>query len=167
MQRILLFTGISIGSLMPVMAPAQGIEAVADKVPVVVRQPSKTITPDTYTGRQLVVGSGGGFTGFSTAFYLLDNGQLFGRRSPDTTFTFIGQQTAANTKRAFRTAECRCRIKKTEFNNPGNTYRFVRWRRGNEIHKVTWGGTGVNVPAKYPKFYDAFMAMIPASSRPK
>ncbi len=145
-------------------AQAQGIQAAGDKMPVV-RKTAAASTPTTYTGRQIMVGSGGGVTGFSTTYYLLDNGKLFGRRSRDTVFTFIGQQTAANTKGAFSVAEEKCKIKTAKFNNPGNIYKFIRWRKGKTGNKVAWGAVDKTVPANYPKFYDSFMAMIPPTSR--
>lgn len=149
------------------LGQAQGIRAVNDTVLKPVRKPVQPILPITYKGRQIMVGSGGGFTGFTTTYYLLDNGKLFGRRSRDTTFTFIRKQTTAQTKRMFSTVEGTCKIKKTAFDHPGNLYKFVQWRKGNQSYKVTWGASGKKVAATYPKFYDSFMAMIPASFRLK
>lgn len=109
-----------------------------------------------------MVGSGGGFTGFSTTYCLLDNGRLFSRSSRDTAYRFLGQQTTANTKRAFAMVETTGRIRKVRFDNPGNTYKFVEWQRGKQHYRVTWGAVGVTVPAAYPPFYNWFMTMIPA-----
>lgn len=147
-----------------VLAQSQTIQAAGDKIP---RQSARAGTPATYTGRQIAVGSGGGFTGYSTAYYLLDNGRLYGKHSRDTTFTFLGQQTTANTKRIFLAAENKCRIKTTKFDNPGNVYKFVRWKKAKQEFIVTWGGVGETVPANYPKFYDSFMSIIPAASKLK
>ncbi|WP_338873155.1 FAD-binding oxidoreductase [Spirosoma sp. SC4-14] len=139
----------------------------ATAAPVVIKKTAKAITPATYTGKQVVVGNGGGFTGASTSYYLLENGQLFGRRSHDTTFTFLAKQTTTNTKRIFSKVENSCKIKKTRFDHPGNVYTFVQWRKGKTSYKVTWGATGKKAPSNYPKFYNSFMAMIPASLRLK
>ncbi|QJW92200.1 hypothetical protein HNV11_03055 [Spirosoma taeanense] len=114
-----------------------------------------------------MVGSGGGATGFSTTYFLLDDGRLFGKRSRDTVFTSIGRQKATDTKRLFMTAETRCRIKTTRFDNPGNLYKFVQWQKGKQAYKVTWGDPGKSVPTSYPAFYNSFMALIPASARLK
>ncbi len=144
----------------------QGIRTAGNKVPVV-QQTAIAGTPITYTGRQVIVGSGGGFTGFSTTYYLLDNGQLFGRRNRDTTFTFLGKQTTANTKRVFSIAEGKCKIKTAKFDHPGNRYTFIQWRKGKQENKITWGASGTAVPANYKQFYDSFMAMIPSMSKLK
>ena len=130
-------------------------------------KPTKGITPDTYSGRQILVGSGGGFTGFTTTYYLLENGQLFRRRSRDSTFTFVARQSTAQTKRLFSTVENTCKIKKTKFDHPGNRYTFVQWRKGKQNYRVFWGMPGYTVPTTYPKFVDSFMAMIPTAVKQK
>lgn len=145
---------------------AQGIHDAASNV-ATVRKTVPVSTPATYQGRQIMVGNGGGFTGFTTTYYLLQNGKLFGRRSRDTTFTFIRQRSTATTKRMFSRVENTCKIKKTKFNNPGNRYKFVRWRKGKLEYAVTWGDVGKTVPASYSTFYDSFMSMIPTASRLK
>ncbi len=163
MKRLFLtLLPLLIALLLPVLG--QGIRAVSENKPTV-RKTASAITPATYTGRQIMVGSGGGVTGFSTTYYLFENGKLFGRRSRDTTFTFIRQQTVANTKRIFSVAEKTCKIRTTRFNHPGNVYKFVQWRKGKSVNKVTWGASDKKVSANYPKFYTSFMSMIPPASR--
>ena len=110
-----------------------------------------------------MLGSGGGVTGFATTYYLLANGKLFSRSSRDTVFTFIGRQTRANTKRVFEMAEQDCAIKTTNFNHPGNTYKFAQWKKGEESYRVTWGDISETVPASYPRLYTSFMTMLPIS----
>ena len=114
-----------------------------------------------------MLGNGGGITGASTAYYLLDNGRLFTRSSRDTVFTFIGKQTGADTKQAFETAEEDCQIKTTVFNHPGNTYKFAQWTEGAQRYKVTWGDVDKTVPPSYPQLYNSFMAMVTASEKQK
>jgi hypothetical protein len=124
---------------------------------------SRNATPANYKGSQLMLGSGGGITGFSTTYYLLANGKIFSRSSRDTVFTFIGRQTRANTKQVFKTAEQDCAIKTTNFDHPGNTYKFAQWKKGEESYKVTWGDIGETVPASYPRLYTSFMTMLPVA----
>ncbi|MFD2932720.1 FAD-binding oxidoreductase [Spirosoma flavum] len=164
MKRLFLLTLSLCFTLTTLVVQGQSIRAVNRKTPEV----SKTATgstPTTYTGHQVMVGSGGGMTGLSTTYYLLDDGKLFVRRSRDTAFTFIGQQTIANTKRVFTVAQEKCKIETAKFDKPGNIYTFIGWRKGKRKNEVTWGATDKTVPAIYPKFYDSFMAMIPAASR--
>ncbi|MEZ0539965.1 FAD-binding oxidoreductase [Fibrella arboris] len=140
-----------------------------DKTPAMVMRTRKKLAsreiPDTYTGRILSVGSGGGIVGRETSYSLLDDGRLFGRKAGQTSYTFIGKQTASNTKKVFWSAEDRCAIRKTTYSKPGNVYRFVSWRKGSEQHKVTWAPGDKKLPANYEQVYTGFMGMIPPASR--
>ncbi|MFD2572846.1 FAD-binding oxidoreductase [Spirosoma soli] len=171
MQRLFLSFLITMVALgLTSIGQAQTANPAAESRPITVRKSASGSTPATYKGRQILVGSGGGFTGAYTTYYLLDNGQLFGRRGRDTTFTFIGEQTSVNTKRVFTALEQACKIKTTRFDKPGNLYKFVEWRKGKQSYKVTWSASqaeasGVTVPVNYPAFYNSFMKMIPAAVR--
>ena len=146
---------------------AQPPKAAADTVPASVKKTTNVPTnlPDAYTGRQIRVGSGGGFTGFVTTYCLLDNGRLYSRQSSDTTYHFLGKQPTASTKRMFAAVETKCRIKNTRFNKPGNMYKFVQWKKGKHEYRVTWGAADGTVPAVYARFYNSFMKMIPTTAR--
>lgn len=148
-------------------ADAQSRQVISKDVPVIMTKTAHAPTPASYTGRQLLVGNGGGFTGFSTMYYLLDNGQLFSRRSQDTIYRVLGKLTPTDTKRAFATVETTGRIKKVSFNKPGNTYRFVGWKKGKQQYTVTWGAPSATVPTTYSTFYDSFMNIILAATQPK
>ncbi|GAB3641757.1 FAD-binding oxidoreductase [Spirosoma arcticum] len=163
MPRFVLPCLLAMSCVLP--ADAQSPQAITKDVPVVMTKTAYAPTPASYTGRQLMVGNGGGFTGFSTMYYLLDNGQLFSRRSQDTVYRALGKLTAADTKRAFATVETTGRIKKLRFNKPGNTYKFVGWKWGKQQYTVTWGAPGATVPATYSTFYDSFMSIIPTATR--
>ncbi len=116
--------------------------------------------PDLYRGRVLAVGSGGGVRGGESAYYLLDDGRLFSRKPGEKGYTFIGTQTAANTKKVFWSVEDRCAIRKTTYNKPGNTYRFVQWKKGTEKYRVTWATGDKDVPGNFEQVYKGFMGML-------
>ena len=121
--------------------------------------------PDLYRGRVLAVGSGGGIRGVETAYFLLDDGRLFSRKTGEKGYTFMGTQTAANTKKVFWSVEDRCAIKKTTYNKPGNIYRFIQWKKGTEEHRVAWATGDKDVPGNYEQVYKGFMGMLPAPAR--
>ncbi|WP_229311015.1 FAD-binding oxidoreductase [Larkinella soli] len=127
--------------------------------------PVGKVRPDLYRERQIVVGSGGGVTGASGAYYLLENGALYGRSDADKEFTFLGMQSKAATRKLFRTLEQECRIRSLKFDHSGNQYRFVRWKKGRQEYTVTWGDPQNPVPAAFSRFYSAFMALVPAAKR--
>ncbi|RAJ92168.1 hypothetical protein LX87_05135 [Larkinella arboricola] len=121
--------------------------------------------PLTYKKRQILVGKGGGFTGASTVYYLLENGYLYRKTGTDSLFTPLGKQPAATTRRLFKELENNCRIKTTPFDHPGNTYQFVGWKKNEREYRVTWGASGQTVPPAFRTFYNSFMKLVPASGR--
>ena len=120
-------------------------------------------TPAYYKGRQLIIGSGGGITGSRTTYYLLENRRLFAQNGRDTAFTFLNRQPKAITRQLFQLIEDSCAIKTTNFDHPGNIYKFAQWKKGEESYKVTWGDSGETVPAGYPRLYSLFMTIIPVA----
>ncbi|WP_375446813.1 FAD-binding oxidoreductase [uncultured Fibrella sp.] len=140
-----------------------------DKTPAMVMRARKTVAsreiPDTYKGRVLTIGSGGGVVGKEKMYLLLDDGRLFSRQSGQKSYTFIGKQTADNTKKVFWSVEDRCAIRKTTYNKPGNIYRFVSWKKGVELHKVAWAPGDKKLPANYEQVYTGFLGMIPPVNR--
>lgn len=121
--------------------------------------------PDTYKKRQVAVGSGGGFTGMTTTYYLLNNGKLFRKSNRDTTYTALGRIKATQREQLFDAVLDTCHIKTTPYDQPGNLSRFVVFQNGDETHRATWATGDTAVPASYPKFYQSFMSMLPASDQ--
>ncbi|GAB3903932.1 hypothetical protein GCM10028803_33150 [Larkinella knui] len=126
---------------------------------------SRSTYPLTYQNRQISVGKGGGFTGASTAYYLLENGNLYAKSTADSLFTHLGKKSAAVTRRLFNELEKTCQIKTTRFDQPGNVYQYVSWKKNQQEFKVTWGNQRQPPPARFVKFYKSFMAQIPATKR--
>ena len=153
----------------PAASPVSKEPPITDKTPALVMRTRKTAAPrevpETYKGRVLTVGSGSGIAGKEKVYALLDDGRLFSRRAGQTSYTFIGKQTAANTKKVFWSVEDRCAIRKTTYNKPGNSYRFVNWKKGPEQHKVAWVPGDKNLPPNYEQVYTGFIGMIPPSNR--
>ncbi len=149
---------------LPLFEQAPGLTATGN-LPRLSAQQQPGQSPTTYAGRQIRVGSGGGFTGTSTTYYLLDNGLLFSQHSRDTTYTPLGKLTTAHTKRLFRAVETTCHIRTARFSKPGNLYHFLGWQQGRETHKVTWGATDTTVLADYTKTYALFMNLLPTAAR--
>ncbi|GAB3920095.1 FAD-binding oxidoreductase [Larkinella terrae] len=119
--------------------------------------------PLTYKNRQIVVGKGGGFTGATTSYYLLENGSLYRKSDADSVFTPLGKKSLTATRRLFKELETGCRIKTTRFSKPGNLYQFVSWKKNQQEFTVSWGDPRQPPPPRFVKFYKSFMALIPTS----
>ena len=121
--------------------------------------------PLTYKNRQIVVGQGGGITGASTVYYWLENGSLSVKSDHDSLYTRLGRKPAALTRRFFNELEKTCRIKTTRFNQPGNRYQFVCWKKNQQEFTVSWGDPRQPPPARFVTFYRSFIAQIPKPRR--
>ncbi|MGA0555277.1 FAD-binding oxidoreductase [Larkinella sp. VNQ87] len=121
--------------------------------------------PVSYPNRQIQVGEGGGFTGSTRTYCLLENGLLFVKSDTDSLYKPLDQKPATTTRRLFRQLEKTCRIQTTRFNHPGNLYQFVRWQKGKTEYTVTWGDRTQPAPACFVQFYKTFMAQIPPNKR--
>ncbi len=111
------------------------------------------------------MGSGGGFTGMTTTYYLLDTGKLFSKTNRDTTYKALGKLKATRRKQLFSAVLDTCQIKTTDYSQPGNVSRFVLFRQGDKPHRVTWVAGDTAVPASYPRFYQSFMDVLPTPAQ--
>lgn len=121
-------------------------------------QPSK-FTPATYSKRMIMVGSGGGFTGFVTTYTFLDNGQLFMQTSTDKDPKEMTRQKKKQAKEMFRMMDA-MDIQNSEFQHPGNMYTFVQLQEGKEAFRIIWGDDGYQAPEPAQALYDSMMVMI-------
>ena len=121
--------------------------------------------PDAYKKQQIAVGSGGGFTGLTTTYYLLDNGRLFRKTNRDSVYTPLGKLKTTRRKQLLSAVLDTCKIETTTYNEPGNVSRFVLFQNGDETYRVTWAAGDSAVPASYPKLFQSFMATLPTSDQ--
>jgi hypothetical protein len=121
-------------------------------------------TPETYTGRQLIFGNGGGFTGATAAYILLDNGQLFsvhpGTRTHTETYTALKKVPRTITRQLFAKADD-LQLDKAEFSYPGNIYYFIGLKTNNATHRITWGHPGHQAPTEAENLYHQLQASLP------
>jgi hypothetical protein len=110
-------------------------------------------TPDDYPKMQIRFGSGGGFTGMVTEYALFENGRLF-KKEGKVTAAFTEQKKPASklVKTAFATLE-NVRPFLTDFNHPGNLYRFIEIRSEGKVQRITWGDEHAPVDDRVRVFY--------------
>lgn len=103
------------------------------------------MNPDNYKKRQIIFGSGGGFTNLVNEYRLLENKKLYHKKSNDTTFTELGKQNADTTKLLFSKAVTLFEDT-TTLHQPGNVYYFIKFRNGNKTQEMVWGSSKENTP---------------------
>lgn len=113
----------------------------------------------------LTFGGGGGFTGVSTTYYLLEDGTLFRNGLTDTTFYLEGKLPADVVQQQFVNYH-QLGIDKLNFDEPGNKYFYLEMRNKNERHKVQWGGQ--NLEDNGPKLlYSLLMKIVKQNNSKK
>lgn len=109
--------------------------------------------------KQLIFGSGGGFTGKVTQYILLENGQVFTSDGPDSEnkeLKIIDKKTAL---KLFDEAE-KLHLEDRDFNHPGNMYYFLEFKRDATPEKVTWGIPSESTPQDLLDFYQRLQTAI-------
>ena len=98
---------------------------------------TKNISPDTFEGRQIRFGSGGGYTGAVTQWALLDNGRLWGvSGKPTAVLQSVGKVPKKAMNSVFAAIDS-VDISKP-INVPGNMYRFLEIYDGDGVTKMVW-----------------------------
>lgn len=113
---------------------------------------SQQHTTEQLPDKQLVFGSGGGFSGANDAYVLLENGQVFHFNPLTETYTSlknIQKKEAINFFKILKTLE----LSQTDFNHPGNLYYFLEEVNGAEKHRVTWGSNDNEVDQEISTLY--------------
>jgi hypothetical protein len=121
-------------------------------------------TPETYTGRQLSFGNGGGFNGAASSYVLLDNGLLFSvtfdKQTHKDTYTSLKKLSPAITRQLFSKAE-ELHLSQAAFSHPGNLYYFIDLKANSASHRITWGDPRHQVPNEAETLYHQLMAGLP------
>ena len=119
---------------------------------------AQKFTPADYPDKQLRFGSGGGFTGETKAFVLLDNGQLFSHDIKEDSFTRLNKVGRKVCKSLFAEADSLGLVSKA-YDHPGNMYYFVEIAAEEGKNRITWGGDGPALEGAYPALYKTLMKL--------
>jgi len=101
---------------------------------------------------QLVFGSGGGITGASDTYVLLENGQLFHTNSLTKEVRELKSISKKEAQLCFVKLE-ELSLSEMDFNHPGNLYYFLEEVKNDTKHKVVWGSNDTKVSDDCLNFY--------------
>jgi hypothetical protein len=116
-------------------------------------------TPATFPGKQLIFGSGGGFTGEVIEYTLLENGQLFLNNTLTKEIKQLQRLSWKKRKWAFAEAE-KLSLENISFNHPGNLYYYIQVKQGESNHRVTWGNPTEAAPPALEDFYKQLLSKV-------
>lgn len=112
----------------------------------------QSFTPSTFDDAIISFGSGGGFTGKVKSYQLLSNGQFFKSAGTDSNpdeIVSVKERVCAQMFDNFMSLG----LMDIQLDDPGNLYKFIRYKKGDENHHIQWGGKNEPVPQKLKDFF--------------
>ena len=117
----------------------------------------KKHTFDALPPNLLQFGTGGGVTGATTTFTLLENGQLFKTTSLDKKTVALEAIDEKEAKLFFGKAKELFLVSEA-IKQPGNLYYFIRWVEGEGTKTLTWGSLDFEVPEDINQMHNELLA---------
>ena len=119
---------------------------------------SKPINLNTYDQEVITIGSGGGFTGVSTTYYITPTGEVFRNGLSDTSYISVGKLDAKVVDQQFKSYN-KMGLDKVSHNDPGNRYYFLSVGKKGKTTPIQWGG-GEELNQVLPVFHRNIMELI-------
>lgn len=114
--------------------------------------------PDSYSRKQLIFGTGGGFTGAIEQYVLLENGYLYTHNVLSEEYQEIGKISKKACRKFFQQADT-LDIASRSFSNPGNKYFYLEVKDSAHQNRITWGDNKIPIDEGYSKLYRSLMDM--------
>lgn len=107
---------------------------------------------------QLQMGSGGGVTGQTITYILLENGKIYKQNSLKPDSLVLNRTLFASTAKKYLAEAKKLALTKRKFDEPGNMSFFVRYATTSKSEEaVVWGANGKTPPKEVKAFYEKFM----------
>jgi hypothetical protein len=116
------------------------------------------LNPESYTGKQIIFGNGGGFAGAYREFVLQETGDLYMKEDINQDYVWVKRLDKNQTDQAFQNYTV-LGIDKMKINKPGNMYYFVGMKIQGNDQKLVWGDE-VKVERNLQLFYRILMHNI-------
>jgi hypothetical protein len=116
-------------------------------------------TPQDTSEHHIRFGSGGGFTGATTTYILMDNGQLFRHESlTDSTSTLPSVK--RKTYKAIFNDLSQIDTNLLGAQHPGNRYYFLEWVQAGQQTRTIWGAADYEPAQEVKSIYERLMALV-------
>lgn len=115
-------------------------------------------TPETYSDQMMTFGNMGGFAGTVNSYTVLENGQFFKRKPRSESLVAIADLKKREAKQIFANFKT-LGIADMEIDDPGNLTYFIEYKNGDEMKKLKWGGSNVEVPKNLHLFFTNMMLL--------
>ena len=121
--------------------------------------------PDDYQKRMVHFGGGGGFTGQSNEFCLLENGSLFNINKAKKEHTYKMKLKKKQSQEIFKKID-QLALLNLDYNEPGNMYKFIKIEEdGQEPTKLVWGNPSMPVDPSLDSLYAELISLTQTSEK--
>jgi hypothetical protein len=121
---------------------------------------SKKVAVDPLTQVGVIWGSGGGFTGKTTTFKLLETGEIYKTEGTQGATLMPMKPIKAKVAKAMFSAVRELNLAEVSQNTPGNMYNFVELNIDGKPHRITWGDAENAIPQKVKDFYTLLNQLV-------
>ena len=90
----------------------------------------------------ITIGFGGGFAGIETQYHILDNGKVYEQVGLDSSLTLVKTMKKETVEQAIQNCH-QFNLTEYQYQNPGNTYKFLTIHHQGESNRIVWGGKSV------------------------
>ena len=122
-------------------------------------QTSQVTSPESFPGQQIIISEGGGFSGQTTQYILLDNGQVFIKTVFPESIKEIDHLDKKSSREIFNRLDL-LNIKDIKFLHPGNMTYLLATRVGEDYYEIKWGDPAYQVPAEVLDYYQFIRAQV-------
>lgn len=112
----------------------------------------KYTTPAEFPDARITFGSGGGIAGLVTEYVLLENGQLFAKKTTDENYRVLTQVKKNKVKQIFKNYDF-LKLADITHDHPSNMYQFIEFNEKDKKHRITWGDVNTPVASNVNIFY--------------
>ena len=120
---------------------------------------STRYTPQSLPDEQIKFGSGGGFTGIETTYYLLENGQIFMRTGVNSEFSELPSTSKKKAKKFYQQIKA-LQNYESEDAQPGNVYFFITHKEGDMMRRIAWSDPPSDKMKSLSAFYKTLANLL-------
>lgn len=122
-------------------------------------------SPESYNGIEIIISEGGGVTGQTTQYIILENGQVFVRTIYPASLKELNKL-KKNTVEGIFDRVGKLRIEEMNFQHPGNMTHSLSLKSGNDLQEIKWGDPGFPVPPSILECYQFIREQINLNTKP-
>jgi hypothetical protein len=122
-------------------------------------QTSHVTSPESFPGQQIIISEGGGFSGQTTLYILLDNGQVFIKTVFPESLKELDRLDKKLSREIFNRLDL-LNVRDIQFIHPGNMTYLLATREGEDYYEIKWGDPAYQAPAEVLDYYQFIRTQV-------